>query len=173
MRRWSRGRCTRAGRRRRTWAGTRMTSLNPATVAETTVQTSSGGAELESGGVLVNVVPRDGGNVFSGTFNGNFSRPGLQGQNLDDTLRARGLTAGGPTLRVRYDAGGGIGGPLVTDKLWFFGSSRSWRTSSTYPGNFFNKTPGTLFYTPDLSRPAYDNSYYKELRGRITWQPTS
>jgi hypothetical protein len=154
-------------------AGNWMTSLNPATVAETTVQTSSGGAELESGGVLVNVVPRDGGNVFSGTFNGNFSRPGLQGQNLDDTLRARGLTSGGPTLRVRYDAGGGIGGPLVTDKLWFFGSSRSWRTSSTYPGNFFNKTPGTLFYTQDLSRPAYDNSYYKELRGRVTWQPTS
>ena len=55
-------------------AGNWMTSLNPATVAETTVQTSSGGAELESGGVLINVVPRDGGNVFSGTFNGN-SRP--------------------------------------------------------------------------------------------------
>ena len=30
-----------------------------------------------------------------------------------------------------------------------------------------------MFYTPDLSRPAYDNSYYKELRGRVTWQPTS
>jgi hypothetical protein len=24
-----------------------------------------------------------------------------------------------------------------------------------------------------LTRPAYDNSYYKELRGRVTWQPTS
>jgi hypothetical protein len=33
-------------------AGNWMTSLNPATVAETTVTTSSGGAELESGGVL-------------------------------------------------------------------------------------------------------------------------
>ena len=42
-----------------------------------------------------------------------------------------------------------------------------------YPGNYFNKTSGTLFYTPDSSRPAYDNSYYKELRGRVTWQPTS
>ena len=154
-------------------AGNWMTSLNPATVAETTVQTSSGGAELESGGVLINVVPRDGGNIFSGTFNGNFSRPGLQSDNLNDELRARRLTSGGPTLRVRYDAGGGIGGPIQTDRLWFFGSSRSWRTSSTYPGNWFNKTPGTLFYTPDLSRPAYDNSYYKELRGRVTWQPTS
>ena len=63
-------------------AGNWMTSLNPATVAETTVTTSSGGAELESGGVLINVVPRDGGNMFSGTFNGNFTTPGLQSDNL-------------------------------------------------------------------------------------------
>ena len=154
-------------------AGNWMTSLNPATVAETTVQTSSGGPELESAGVLVNVVPRDGGNVFSGVFNGNFTRPGLQGTNLDAGLRARGLTSGGPTVKVRYDAGGGIGGPIETDNLWFFASSRSWRTASYYPGNFFNKTDGTLFYTPDLTRPAYDDSYYKELRGRVTWQPTS
>ena len=67
----------------------------------------------------------------------------------------------------------GIGGPIQTDKLWFFASARSWRTSQYYPGNYFNKTSGTLFYTPDSSRPAYDNSYYKELRGRVTWQPTS
>ena len=50
--------------------GNRMTSLNPATVAEVTVQTSSAMAEIESGGALINVVPRDGGNEFSGTFNG-------------------------------------------------------------------------------------------------------
>jgi hypothetical protein len=153
-------------------AGNWMTSLNPATVAETTVQTSSGAAESESGGVLINVVPRDGGNVFSGTFNANGSWPALQSDNLSDALRRRGLTSA-PTLRVRYDVGGGFGGPIRTDKLWFFGSARSWRTASTYPGNFFNATPHTLFYTPDLDQPAYDNSYYNDLRGRVTWQPTS
>jgi hypothetical protein len=153
-------------------AGNWMTSLNPATVAETTVITSSGGAELESGGVLVNVVPRDGGNTFAGTFNGNFTRPGLQSDNLTAELQARQITTA-PSLKVRYDAGGGFGGPIAKDKLWFFVSSRSWRTSQYYPGNYFNKTPGTLFYTPDLSRPAYDDSYYKEVRGRATFQPTS
>ena len=54
-------------------AGNWMTSLNPATVAETTVTTSTAMAEQESGGVLINAVPRDGGNRFSGTFNGDFS----------------------------------------------------------------------------------------------------
>ena len=93
-------------------AGNLMTSLNPATVSETTVQTSSATAELESGGALINVVPRDGGNVFSGTFNGNGSAPSLQSDNLNDALRARGVTAA-PTLRQRYDVGGGVGGPLL------------------------------------------------------------
>ena len=152
-------------------AGNLMTSLNPATVAEVTVQTGNSGAELESGGALINVVPRDGGNTFNGTFNGNFSAPRLQSNNLNDPLRARGVTAAS-TLRERYDLGGGAGGPLQQDKLWFFVSSRSWVTSAYYPGNYFNATPGTLFYTPDLTRPAYDEDYYRELRLRTTWQIT-
>ena len=49
----------------------------------------------------------------------------------------------------------------------------AWETSTTYPNNWFNATAGTLFYTPDLSRPAYDVSWYRELRGRVTWQATS
>src|SRR4051812_24393000 len=68
-------------------AGNRMSSVNQATVDEVTVQTSGATAEAESGGALVNVVPRDGGNIFSGSFAGNFANQGLQADNLDDTLR--------------------------------------------------------------------------------------
>ena len=87
---------------------------------------------------------------------GNFSSPSLQSDNLTAELQARQITTA-PSLKKRYDAGGGIGGPIARDKLWFFASARSWRTSQYYPGNYFNKTPGTLFYTPDLSRPAYSS----------------
>ena len=61
--------------------------------------------------------------------------------------------------------GGGVGGPIQRDKIWFFVSARSWVTSDYYPGNYFNATPGTLFYTPDLSRPAYDDNRYQGARG--------
>src|ERR1700741_2880735 len=40
-------------------AGNKMSSLNQATVDEVTVQTSGATAEAESGGALINVVPRD------------------------------------------------------------------------------------------------------------------
>jgi hypothetical protein len=152
-------------------AGNRMTSLNPATVAEVTVQTSSAMAEMESGGALINAVPRDGGNTFSGTFNGSGSAKSLQSDNVDDDLRARGVTST-PYLRKRYDVGGGVGGPIQQDRVWFFFSLRSWIASDFYPNNYFNATPGTLFYTPDLSRPVYDENRYREARFRATWQVT-
>ena len=150
-------------------AGNKMSSLNQATVDEVTVQTSGATAEAESGGVLVNVVPRDGGNVFSGSFAANFANNGLQANNLDDGLRARGVTVIAD-IRKRYDVGGGVGGPIMRDKLWFFASSRYWITSTYVPGNYFNATQGTLFYTPDLDRPLYDENYYFDNRLRLTWQ---
>jgi hypothetical protein len=152
-------------------AGNKMSSLNQATVDEVTVQTSGATAEAESGGALINVVPRDGGNIFSGSFSGNFANQSLQSGNLDDSLKARGVTVIA-AIRKRYDAGGGLGGPLRRDKLWFFASSRYWVTSTYVPGNYFNKTQGTLFYTPDLSRPLYDDNYYWDNRIRLTWQAT-
>ena len=152
-------------------AGNRMSSVNQATVSEVTVQTSGATAEAESGGALVNVVPRDGGNTYSGSFTSNFANQSLQSENLDDALKARAVTVIA-AIRKRYDAGGGIGGPIQRDKLWFFASSRYWVTSTYVPGNYFNKTQGTLFYTPDLSRPLYDDNYYWDNRIRLTWQAT-
>ena len=75
-------------------------------------------------------------------------------------------------IRKRYDAGGGLGGPLRRDKPGSLASSRYWATSTYVPGNYFNKTQGTLFYTPDLSRPLYDDNYYWDNRIRLTWQAT-
>ena len=133
-------------------AGNWMTSLNPATVAETTVTTSTAMAEQESGGVLINAVPRDGGNTFSGTFNGDFSRPGLQSDNLDDELKARGVTSS-PTLRTRYDVGGGIGGPIQQDRVWFFGSSRGWETSTHLPQQLVQRDGRHVVLYPGLESP--------------------
>jgi len=42
----------------------------------------------------MNIVPRDGGNTFSGAFNTSHTTPSLQADNLNDELRARGLDKG-------------------------------------------------------------------------------
>jgi len=150
-------------------AGNFMSSTNPAGVEEITVETSGQSAEAETGGGQVNIVTREGTNRLNGSFRSNFGTRSFQGNNLTDELKARGLTTA-PYIRQLYDVGGGVGGPLVLNKLWFFGSARYWTSSSYQPGNYYNKTQGTLFYTPDLSHPAYDLSFYQETSGRVTWQ---
>src|SRR5262245_2638729 len=153
-------------------AGNVMSSLNPATVDEMTVTTSSATAELASGGVLINVIPRDGGNSYRATVNASVTGKGLQSDNLDDNLRARGVVSA-PFIRKRYDTGGGFGGPVQQDKVWFVLGLRQWKTSDYYPGLYFNKTPATMFYEPYSTNLAYEDNLYQEARLRSTWQVTA
>ena len=139
------------------------------TIQEVVVETAAGSAEATTGGVQLNIVPRDGGNTFSGTLSTEHTGPALQSDNLTDALRARGLSAA-PSVRKLYDVGGGLGGPMKRDTLWFFGAER-WLARSQYQqGNYFNKRQGTLFYEPDLNRQAYTDDYYRDTSLRLTWQ---
>jgi hypothetical protein len=144
-------------------------TFNQAGAQEIVLQTAGQSAEAETGGILLNMVPRDGGNIFKGSLESDYTNGSLQGGNLSDELRARGV-ADSPTIKKIYAARGGLGGPLKKDKLWFFTSHGRWNAESTIPGNYFNKVQGTLFYEPDLSRPAYIAYPAQEHGIRVTWQ---
>ena len=147
-------------------------SVNSTNVEEVTLQlVGTLTAEAEGSGVQVNFVPRDGGNTFRGSFQSNWGHDGLQGNNITDELRARGAGTAAAIKRL-YDVGGGLGGPINRDRLWFFASARYWETSSYAAGNYFNRLQGSLFYEPDLNRPAYEWNYYQESGVRLTWQAT-
>jgi hypothetical protein len=150
----------------------RFFNINQAYVQEIAIETSAMSAESETAGVQLNAVPRDGANTFRFYFAANGTGPALQGTNLTDDLRARGLTSA-PTVRKIYDVGGGIGGPIKRDRLWFYTAHRAWGASEYAPGNYYNKNPNPLFYTPDLSRPAYQLSPPKDSSLRVTWQASS
>ena len=53
---------------------------------EMAFQYSGNSAELETGGVRINMIPKEGANKFSGSGFTTFSFPGLQANNLDDAL---------------------------------------------------------------------------------------
>jgi hypothetical protein len=154
--------------------GNKASSMNPAAVAETTVQTASS-ASAESGGVVINAIPREGGNTFHGMFQSNYGSKSLQGDNLDAALRARGATAGSD-IRTLYDVEGGAGGPLRKNKLWFYVSARRWITTSNLAGLYHNKLQnpqGTLFYAQDPGRPGFEDNFYIDESIRLTWQASS
>jgi hypothetical protein len=145
--------------------------FNQLSVQEVVMETGGAGAESMSGGLNVNMVPKDGGNVVRGSFVTEYANGDMQGSNLTDELRARGLTRTNQIRKI-YDVGGGVGGPLKRDRLWFFTASRAWGSQEELAGVYFNKLQGSLFYEPDLDRPGYYDNYVRDTNLRLTWQAT-
>ena len=150
--------------------------FNTMNAAEIVMETSGGNAQSESAGVNINMVPREGGNTFSGIFKTEFANDSLQTDgNLSGTLEERlgafGLDQSNVTEKI-YDVGIGLGGPIVNDKLWFFAAYRDWGAKELLSGSFRNAIPETLFYERDPSRPgAYDRNQ-RDFSLRLTLQAT-
>jgi len=141
---------------------------NPAAAEETAIETGAIAAE-SSQGVAINLIPKEGGNTFSGTGSVEYSSDRLQSDNLTDALRARGVNTSAKVLKF-YDTNFTVGGPIRRDRLWFFAVARAQGTKNQQPGVYFNSTKGTPFYTPDLDQPAYFLEWLQSGGGRATWQ---
>jgi hypothetical protein len=143
--------------------------VSPNTLEEWTVETGGVSAESDASGVVVNFIPKEGGNNVSGSFSGLFTNDSLQSNNLTDTLRARGLDSVNKVLHI-YSADAAIGGPLTRDKLWFFAATRWTGSKTSLAGIYYNATQGTPFYTADPNRPGFRNDRLGAVSGRVTWQ---
>jgi hypothetical protein len=151
---------------------------NSDTIEELQVELTGLGADAGSGSTSLNAIPRAGGNTFRLNFNGKFSNGDMQADNLNDQHKAFGLTPG-KVVNI-YRAAGTFGGPIMRDRLWFFGAIGRWGSRVTQPGAFFNALQGkstvpgtpTLLYQKDESRPADNFDWYRTHSLRTTWQVT-
>ena len=149
-------------------------SPNMGAVQEVTVDTSAVSAEQSGGGVRVNLVPREGGNTFSGSFFLTGSNESFQSDNFTDRLK--GLGGLEPNaVKVNYDINPAFGGPLVRDKLWFFTAARWYRVENYVTGAVRNANVGNAAswtYAPDPSFRGARESLWRSINGRLTWQAT-
>jgi hypothetical protein len=111
--------------------------LDSVNVDEVVVSVAGGLGESDIGGPMMNLVPRSGGNSFRGSAFVNNAGDWSRGNNLNDELRAVGLTET-PGIINSYDASLSYGGPIKRDRLWFFGSYRSLETAASVPGIVYN-----------------------------------
>src|SRR6187200_1757785 len=129
--------------------------------------------ETETGGPVLNMVPRTGGNLFSGSFYAGWGPESLQGTNLTDELKAAGAVAPTPLI-TNYDISAAVGGPISKDRLWFFGSTRRQGTAQLFD-MFYNKNegnPNVWTYEPDLSHQAIIDRENHNFGLRLTGQVT-
>jgi hypothetical protein len=139
--------------------------------AQEVVFTTAGGlGESEVGGPAMNLVPRVGGNRFSGTFFANGANDNFQTSNYTDEIRASGLAA--PQLMKKiWDVNGAIGGPILRDKLWFFSAVRHQGNRKTV-SIFKNANENDLnaWHYVRSTEQASDDGTWKSANVRLTLQ---
>ena len=132
-----------------------------ANAQEMQVLVSGGLGESEAGGPTVNLVPQSGGNTFRGQAFYSTAGEWSRSNNIDDYLRSVNITAPAGLIK-NFDGSATIGGPIVRNRLWFFGNGRVVGQTTRVEGGFGNLNAG------DLSKWGYavDESVESRNAGR-------
>ena len=110
---------------------------------EVAITVGGGLGETDIGGPVMNIIPRSGGNTFSGSAFTSLAGDWSRGENLDNEIQALNpnLTQT-PGIINAYDASASFGGPIMRDRLWFYGSFRDLSTQTAMEGIFANANAG-------------------------------
>jgi hypothetical protein len=112
--------------------------MNDAGNEQMVFQTGGGTADSPTGGLKLNMAPKEGGNSFHGSFFAGFESSSLESGNLSPFLASHGVRVLDKVGTYR-DINPTLGGPILKDKLWFFGSTRFFTV---------NKPVASTFYVP-------------------------
>jgi len=147
-------------------------AANAGMVQEVVVDSAAGSAEQSAGGVRMNIIPRDGGNTFAGSFFAGGTGSRLQGNNIDQKLRDRRIVTSSE-VKSNWEVNPAFGGPVVRDKLWFFSSGRVSEVKNYIGGAVRNANAGnaaSFAYSPDTSFRGSRDTQWRDVNGRLTWQ---
>src|SRR5262245_14709915 len=123
------------------------------------IQVSTGAHDITvpTSGVFLNMITKTGGNKWNGVTTFTWTGDSLQGRNdHDTTLQKYGFRQDGNTSDFVSDINVSAGGPLVQNKLRFFGSFRDWRVHQNVP--------------VQASQVVLDQTNITDGLGNFTWQ---
>ena len=131
--------------------------LNDGMAQEISYDTGAQNAEVAQGGLRVNMIPREGGNTFSGTVFFQGANAPFASDNRSDEVKA--FIPEPLGLAYTYEFNPSFGGPIKRDKLWFY---------------FTYKLTDTKSYVtmPDRSQGIQQQWPNYSYVTRVTWQAT-
>ncbi len=142
-------------------------------VQEVTFNLSGALGESETGGTSINIVPRTGGNRYTGNYSTTYTRQAWFDRNTSTypTINAPNL------IQYNYDVSFAYGGPLRRDRLWFYSVARSQGKEQTPGGGgiFYNLNAGKwgANYQPDRTQGTVNyRNLWRNVNTRFTWQAT-
>ena len=105
---------------------------NDGAYQEYVYQVSGANAEFSSGGVTINMIPKEGSNQIRADGAAVFSNGRFQTQNASDEQRQQGLSVPA-ILDKTWDYNFGLGFPIVKDRLWWYSTARFWGYNNFAP----------------------------------------
>jgi hypothetical protein len=124
--------------------------IDTAEAEEVTFSSALVGGETETAGLVMNIVPKAGGNTRRGS-----------------------ASASGSRLSRVYDVSGTLGGPVVRDRLWYFGNGHTGGSLRAMAGVYYNLNagdPAQSLYQPDTSHLECSDRTFENAGLRLTWQ---
>ncbi|MFN8062218.1 MAG: TonB-dependent receptor [Vicinamibacterales bacterium] len=130
------------------------------------IQVSTGAHDITvpTSGVFLNMVTKSGGNSWAGRGLVAWLGDATQSQNVDTNLLKFGFRPDTNSVDFVSDASFNIGGPLVKDKLRFFGSFRDWRVHVNVPAAFST----TVLDQTNITSGLFNFTYQANPKNKIT-----
>jgi hypothetical protein len=152
--------------------------LNEGANQEMVYQTGGGTVDSPTGGVKINLIPKEGGNRFSGSLFEGYESSKMQSNNLTPRLAAGGVKTV-DKIGTYNDTDFTQGGPIKKDKMWFFGSVRLFTVNKPISNTLVSDgTPAGIQRCQAalagrggaLCDQGVDPQHQYSYLGRLTWQ---
>ena len=148
--------------------------INVGQVQEVTFLAAGALGEVETAGLVMNIVPKTGGNTTRASLFGSGTGQRLQSDNVTQALRNQGVAPAAALTGV-YDVSGTLGGPILRGRLWYFVNAHTGGSTREVPNVYYNlnaANPARWLYAPDFKRHEYSDRTIENVSGRVTWQMT-
>jgi hypothetical protein len=146
--------------------------LNDAGSQEMVYQTGGGAADSATGGLKLNLIPKEGGNRFAGSLFFGYESDSMQSDNLSASLAAQGVRTL-DKIGLYRDFNITQGGPIAKDKVWFFASGRLFTVNKPISNTFHVPTGQTYANCVNgviSCEQGVDDQSINSAMGRVTWQ---
>jgi hypothetical protein len=131
------------------------------------VQVSTGAHDISvpSSGVFLNMVTKTGADRYQGKVSFFWEGKQTESQNVDDTLLGLGFKPETNKVDFVSDLNVQLGGPIVKDKLRFFGSFRDWRVHVNVPAAFSEQVLDETNMTSGLGNVSWQINHANRFTG--------
>ena len=143
------------------------------------VSAAAKGAEAQSPGVTLSFVVKSGSNKYAGMYLLAHQAGAFQGNNVTQALRDQGFDPGNNKFTRYNDISADLGGPIIKDKLWFYGAYGYNYSGLRIPGFISIASGQQVEYFTRLDNPTAKLTYQLSRNNKIEfteqlnrkWQP--